>query len=189
MKLPLGVSVGLGFAPYAAFFIGARASSPGVGLWVALLAAIAIAALNRAANRPPKLLEIGAVALFAGLIGFTALTGWTWTFMTIRLVVDSGLFLIILGSLAAKLPFTLQYAQERVTENVRQSPQFRIVNNRITAGWAVAFLVLIGAHTATSTGFGLPIWGDLITTIVVLAAAIVFSVRYPAYARGARIQA
>lgn len=189
LKLPLAVAVGLGFAPYAAFSIAARAGFPDTGLWIAFFAACLIAALDWAANRAVKLLAIGAVAIFAVLIGFSIITGWTWTFMTIRLAVDSGLFLVIAGSLAVGQPFTLQYARDRSPETIWRSPRFIAINNRITCGWAVAFLILIVAHAANVAGLGLSVRGDLILSLATLAAAVLFSVRYPVYARKASVPA
>lgn len=183
MKLPLGVTIGLGFAPFAVFLLVARAGSPGVALWAACATAVVIAALNLMARRPPRVLEVGSAVLFAALAGVTALTGWNWTFMTLRLAVDTGLFLIIAGSLVAGRPFTLQYARERVPEAFWHAPLFVSVNNRITAVWAAAFVVLIAAHAATAASLGLSIRGDLIVTWAVLIAAVIFSLRYPAYAR------
>jgi hypothetical protein len=184
MKLPLGLTVGLGFAPYIVFSLFARAGSSNFGLWAALIAAIAIVLINRASKKPPRLLEIGALALFAALTAFSTVTTWAWTFMTLRLVVDCGLFFIIIGSLVVSQPFTIQYARERVPESVQRSPRFLMVNTRITAAWAAAFMILIAAHTANLAG-GLSVGGDLVVTIAPLSAAVFFSIRYPAYVRKA----
>ena len=177
MKLPLGLTVGLGFAPYIVFSLFARAGSSNIGLWAALIAAGAIVLINRATKKPPRLLEIGALALFAALTAFSTVTAWAWTFMTLRLVVDCGLFFIIVVSLVVSQPFTSQYARERVPESVQRSPRFLMVNTRITTAWAVAFMILIAAHTANLAGFGLSVGGDLVVTIAALSAAVFFSIR------------
>jgi hypothetical protein len=184
MKLPLSVNIAIGFAPYIAFFIGMRLASVEAGLWGALVVAIANAARDRAAGGSTKLLEVGAIVLFAALAGFTAVTHWDWTVMSVRLAVDLGLLAIIVGSLAVGQPFTMQYARERVAEEVWQRPLFASVNRRITLGWAGAFAVLAAAHAAVVFVPGVPVWADVAVTIGALAAAVRFSTWYPGFARG-----
>ena len=59
-------------------------------------------------GRTPKILEIGTVLLFGGLALY-ALTGTaSWSILGVRLLVDAGLLLIVLFSIAIGQPFTVQ---------------------------------------------------------------------------------
>ncbi len=182
MRLPLSLSIALGFAPYIAFFAGMRLISVEAGLWAALAVAIANAARDRIAGGSTKLLEIGAILLFAGLAGFTAVTHFDWTVMSIRLTVDLGLLAIVLVSLAVGQPFTMQYARESVPKEVWGHPLFKSINRHITWAWAAAFALLVAAHAAVVFGT-LPITADVAVNLLALAAAIRFSTWYPGYAR------
>ncbi|MFI5014704.1 MAG: hypothetical protein ACHQAY_20405 [Hyphomicrobiales bacterium] len=183
MRLPLSLGIALGFAPYIAFFIGMRLASAEAGLWAALVVAIVNAGRDRVAGGSTKLLEIGAILLFAALAGFTAVTHWAWTVMSVRLAVDIGLLAIMLVSLAVGQPFTVQYARERVAEEVWRTPLFAQVNRRITLAWALAFAILVAAHAAVVFDPSVPIWADIAVSIVALAAAVRFSTWYPGFAR------
>jgi hypothetical protein len=182
MKLPLSLSIGLGFAPYIAFFAFMRLISVEAGLWAALAVAIANAARDRFAGGSTKLLEIGAILLFAGLAGFTTVTHFDWTVMSVRLIVDLGLLAIVIVSLGVGQPFTMQYARESVPKEVWGHPLFKSINRDITLVWAAAFALLVAAHAAVVFGI-LPIMADIAVNLLALAAAIRFSTWYPGYAR------
>jgi hypothetical protein len=183
MKLPTGVNVLLGFAPYIAFFLVMRAVAVDVGLWAALVIAVFNAGRDWALTGSLKLLEVGTVLLFAALAIFTAAARWDWTVMAVRLAVDGGLLAIILGSLAVGRPFTLQYARERVPEQYWQAPLFIRVNRLITGAWAAAFTALVAAHAAVVFVPGVPLSLDIAVTILALALALWFSTWYPARVR------
>jgi hypothetical protein len=183
MKLPLGANIAIGFAPYLAFFVGMRFLSVIAGLWGALIIAAFIVFRGRASGGSMKILEIGAVLLFAALAIFTTVTRFDWSVMSVRLVVDAGLLVVILASLATGQPFTLQYARERVAREVWGHPLFKSINRDITLCWAAAFALLVAAHAAVVFGWGVPFAVDIALTVIVLAAAVRFSTWYPAYAR------
>ena len=183
MKIPLSVAIFLGFAPYVAFFVFMRLAGVEIGLWAALVAAMANAARDWARNHALKVLEIGNVVLFGALAVATAALHLDWTVMTVRLAVDIGLLGIILASLAIGTPFTLQYARERVPEAIQATPLFLRVNRIVTAAWAFAFALLVASHAAVVWLPGVPLTLDIVVTIAVLAGAIRFSTWYPARVR------
>jgi len=183
MKLPLSATILLGFAPYIAFFIGMRAVSVDAGLDAALIVAIANAGRDWLQTRSLKVLEVGNVVLFAALAGFTFAEHWTWSVMQVRLAVDAGLLAVVLASLAIGLPFTMQYARERVPEPVWKTPFFRTVNTHVTWAWAAAFAVLVAMHATVVFVPGMPVWLDIAASPLVLLAAFRFSIWYPAQAR------
>jgi hypothetical protein len=57
--------------------------------------------------------------------------------MAVRLAVAAGLPAIVLASLAAGRPFTLQYARERVPKQYWHAPLFLTINRRIA--WALGW--------------------------------------------------
>ena len=126
----------LGFAPYIAFFLFMQAVSIDLGLWAALIVAVLNAGRNWARSGSPKVLELGTVLLFAALAVFTSAAHWKWTVMAVRLAVDAGLLAIVLASLAAGRPFTLQYARERVPEQYWHAPLHQSPN-RLGVGWCL----------------------------------------------------
>jgi hypothetical protein len=183
MKLPLSLNIAIGFAPYIAFFLGMRLISVAAGLWGALAIAVLIVIRGRASGGSVKILEIGAFPLFAALAVFTSVTRFDWDVMSVRLVVDAGLLVVILASLAIGQPFTMQYAREQVARELWDHPLFKSINRDITLAWAAAFVVLVAAHAAVVFGGGVPLAADVVVTVIVLVAAVRFSAWYPGYAR------
>ena len=57
----------------------------------------------------------------------------TWSVVGVRALVDAGLLLIVLVSMAIGRPFTLQYAREQVAPEFWNSPEFVRTNYVITA--------------------------------------------------------
>lgn len=70
--------------------------------------------------------------LFGGLAVWTALAHGEWSVVGVRLWVDAGLLAIVLISMAVGQPFTLQYARERIAQEVRNTPEFIRSNYIIT---------------------------------------------------------
>jgi hypothetical protein len=170
----------LAFAPFIVFAIIDRLIGPTEGLVAGT--AVSAALLLRdwlSPNRAPKVLEIGTVILFGGLALYALLGGPTSSVFGIRLWVDAGLLLIVLVSLAARKPFTLQYAREKVAKELWDSPQFVRVNYVITWVWALAFAVMAIADILLVYVPGLPPRIGIIATILALVGAIKFTAWYP----------
>lgn len=98
--------------------------------------------------------------------------------MGVRLIVDAGLLLIVLVSLAIRKPFTLQYAREQVSKELWASPEFLRTNDVITAVWALAFAVMVAADWVLLTSDAPPRFG-IIATVLALVGAIKFTGWYP----------
>ena len=168
-----------GFAPYIAFFVALKLVAVETALWAAVAVALLIAGRNWAHSGFPKVLEIGSVVVFTAVAAFTFVEHWHWTLMGVRLAVDCGLLAIVLASLAIDRPFTLQYARERVSEQVWNSPLFLSVNRRITWVWAAAFAALVGAHAIVVFVPRAPVSLDIAVTVLALFGAFRFTQRYP----------
>ena len=129
-------------------------------------------------NRSPKLLEIGTAALFGALALYTLMAHPAWSIMGVRLVVDAGLLLIVVVSIAIRQPFTLQYAREQVPQALWTSREFmhqRCHHGGLGAGVCRAGRGRCGAaHDAGSAaGFG------IIATVLALVGAFKFTGWYP----------
>jgi len=172
----------LGFTPYLAFFVGIRIGSVDAAMWIAFVVAVLVALYGRWRGRSVKILEVGVVTLFGALAVFTGVTHWDWSLTAVRFAVDLGLLAIVLISIAIGRPFTLQYARERVAEGYWQSPLFLAINRRITWVWAAAFAALVTAHAAVVFS-RVPVWLDLVVTVLAFSYAINFTARYPEKAR------
>jgi hypothetical protein len=139
----------LAFAPFIAFAFIDRLLGSMAGLFAG--AAVAAALLVRdltIGHKTPKLLDIGAAVLFGALALYAGMFDPDWSIIAVRLYVDCGLFLVVVLSLAAGRPFTIQYARETVPEKFWASPEFLRKNYVISGVWALAFAVLIATELA-----------------------------------------
>ena len=139
----------LAFAPFLSFALLERS----VGTHGALLAATLVAGLlvgrdRWLRHRSFKLLEVGSLILFGALTIATRFSRFNPSILAVRLWVDGGLFVIVAGSILVGRPFSLQYAQERVSADVAGTPRFRSMNIKISAAWALAFAVIVIADVA-----------------------------------------
>jgi len=173
------MSILLGLSPFLIFFILMRLATPVAGL-LAALAVSSLLCLRMGWRRESvKILEVGSLILFGLLTGYTLLASPQWTVATVRLAVDSGLLAIALVSLAIDRPFTLQYARERVPEQYWGLPIFLLTNRIITGVWAATFAIHVLADAAAEYVSAIPIWLDVVVSIVAFVGAVVFSRRYP----------
>jgi intracellular septation protein A len=169
----------LSFGPFILFAVLMRFGD----VFFALIAAAALSALlivrERRRGKSVKILEAGTVGLFGGLAIFTAITRYDWTILEARLAVDAGLLAIVLGSLIARRPFTLQFAREEVPQEYWANPQFIATNYMISGVWAAAFVILVVADVVMAFFPTIPLWVGIVVTIVALAGAIWFTSWYP----------
>jgi len=153
-----------------------RADTLAAAAIVALVAAIVIAVPGITAGHP-KVLELGAVAAFAGftvvaLIADPSVTSWLERYA--RAISASLLALIAFGSLALT-PFTEQYARESVPKQFWSSPRFKQVNRDLTLMWAVVFLAMVPSHIVA--GIIDTRRGNTIFNWVIPIALIVYAVK------------
>jgi hypothetical protein len=170
----------LAFAPFIAF----AATDRLIGSVEGLVAGFAVSAalLLRdwlSPNRSPKLLEIGTAFLFGALALYTLFSHATWSIWGVRIAVDTGLFLIVVISIAIRQPFTLQYARESVPQALWSSREFLRTNDVISAVWALAFAVLVAADFVLLTMPDLPPRFGIIATVLALVGALKFTAWYP----------
>jgi hypothetical protein len=174
------MSILMSLMPFIVFFVLMRLVSPLVGLGAAFAASLLLCLRQWRRREAVKVLEIGSLMLFGALVLYSVIAAPTWTVATVRLAVDSGLFAIVVVSLAIGQPFTLQFARERVPQQYWTAPQFLVTNRRITAAWAGAFAVMTGADAAAQYADAIPLWIDITASVAAFAAALWFTQWYPA---------
>jgi hypothetical protein len=177
------MSVLLGLAPFIVFFALMRLVSPLAGLAAALAVSFLLCLHQWWRGKRVKVLEVGSLLLFGLLVFYTLIAVPHWSVATVRLAVDGGLFIIAVVSLAISMPFTLQYARERVPKEYWDSPIFFTTNQRITGAWAAAFAVMTTADALAEYVETIPLWIDVAASIAAFAAAVWFTQWYPGVVR------
>ncbi len=115
----------------------------------ALLIAIWIARPGIQAGNP-KVLELGAVVTFAAFTAASFMVDPSiahWLERYARAIAAGLLALIAFSSLLA-VPFTEQYAREKVPSQYWNSPKFKAINRRLTTIWALTFAAMVPFHIA-----------------------------------------
>ncbi|NUB22715.1 hypothetical protein GBZ26_26490, partial [Azospirillum formosense] len=138
-------------------------------------------ALYAVAGGPTQSVMGGAV-MGGAVMGGSVMGG---SVMGVRLLVDAGLLLIVLISIALRRPFTLQYAREQVAHEFWDDPRFIHTNYVITGVWALAFLVLVIADIVLLYRPDLPPRFGIVATVLALVGAIKFTSWYPERRRSA----
>ncbi|MFD0380638.1 hypothetical protein [Streptomyces sp. NPDC127112] len=176
----------VGMAPWIVFSLLAGPGRFEIAVGIALGLTVALVVAGRVVHRGSswKLLELADVVFFAALavIGALADDGtlrWLETYA--GEVASLTLTAIAFGSMAFRMPFTLQYARERTDPSVWHSPAFLRTNYMITGVWGLAFLV-----SALAGGFGDlvlhepdNIWTAWIVPVLAIVAALRFTAWYP----------
>jgi hypothetical protein len=176
----------LAFAPFAVFAILARATSPSTALLAAAITSVAILLRERfLLRRSWKVLEIGSALLFGGLGLYSAFAAAHWPLLAVRLYVDAGLLVIVLGSMVIRRPFTLQYAREETPREIWSAPEFVRANYLISGAWALAFAVMTGADVAMLYLTQIPLVFGIGVTVLALYGAVRFTSGYTAQAEKA----
>ena len=169
----------LAFAPFLGFALIDRLSGPTEGLIAGAVVSAALLLRDLIQGRTAKVLEIGTAILFGGLALYALLGRPSWSVVGVRLVVDAGLLLIVLASLAMRRPFTLQYARERVAPELWGEPGFVRTNYAITAVWALAFAVMVVAELVLLYVPDIPPRAGIVAIVLALVGAVKFTGWYP----------
>ena len=169
----------LAFAPFLAFALVDRLVGPTEGLVTGAAVSAALLPRDLVLGRTAKVLEIGTAILFGGLALYAMLGRPSWSVIGVRLVVDAGLLLIVLVSLAICRPFTLQYAREQVAPEHWGAPEFIRTNYVITAVWALAFAVMVAAELVLLYVPSIPPRAGIVAIVLALVGAVKFTGWYP----------
>ena len=173
----------LGFLPFILFDVLMRVSID-MALWIAFAAAFTLGIRSFLDTRVLKTLDAGNTALFGVLALYKGFIQPSLSPQAVMLAVESGLLAIMIASVVLHEPFTLQYAREQVAPEQWRSATFLRTNYVVTAVWMTALAVMTGADVAAALGHVISATIAAVVGLVALAAALTFSLRYPAYLKG-----
>jgi hypothetical protein len=170
----------LAFMPFLAFALGDRLLGSTAGLIAgALTSAALLVRSGSGRGRSLKILEVGTLCLFFGLLLFAFVAKPAWSILHVRLCVDSGLLAIVLISIAVRRPFSIQYAREQVPTEYWTAPGFIHANYVITTVWAAAFLVMVIADLTMLYLRAVPLSVGIVATVIAVVLAATFTGWYP----------
>lgn len=168
-------------APYGAYTFLMLVTSATVSVFAASAICLATVAIDVAQGRSVKILAAGSAIEFAAIGLYLALLDPTLGTLGIKLSVDVGIFVISLGSMLVRRPFTLQYAIESVPAETAAMPGFLYANYVITGAWTAAALLMAAANLVLLYVPGLPLWSSLAVAFAARNGAIYFTKWYPEY--------
>lgn len=168
-------------APFGAFTLLMLVTSATTSLFAASAICLITVAIDVARGRSVKILAAGAAIMFAAIGLYITLINPAFSTLGVKLSVDIGVFLISLGSMIFRRPFTLQYALEAVPAETAAIPGFITANYIITGAWTAAALLMMAANIALLYFPGLPLWSGLAVAFAARNSAIYFTKWYPEY--------
>ncbi|MBR1129696.1 hypothetical protein [Bradyrhizobium iriomotense] len=168
-------------APYGAYTVLMLLTSAMVSVFAASAICLATVAIDVARGRSVKVLAAGSAIVFAAIGLYLVLIDPALGPLGVKLSVDVGIFVISLGSMLVRHPFTLQYALESVPAETAAMPGFLTANYVITAAWTAAALLMAAANLVLLYVPGLPLWSSLAVAFAARNSAIYFTKWYPEY--------
>jgi hypothetical protein len=170
-------------APYAAFTGLMLVTSAAISLFTAAAVCLAVIGVDMYYGRSIKILGVGSVITFVAIGAYVTSVDPAFGNSAVKFSVDTGIFLISLGSMLLRYPFTLQYALEVVDPETAKLAGFIRANYIITAAWTGAMLLMMAGNVAMIYVPGLPIWVGLLAAFAVRNATVYFTKWYPQYRR------
>lgn len=175
-KRPMNLIVG--FAPFILFTLLSRLSAD-LALWMAFAAAFVVTIRDFVESPTLRLLDIGSLTLFALLALVRGFLDPNLSLAAVRFIAALSLFLLLAAPLALKRPFSVDYARLDPREAGWPPALFFKVNCRVSGVWVAAFALMAIADGAVTFAPELPLYASIAVSIVALAAAITFTLRYP----------
>ena len=172
----------LGFVPFILFAV-LMGISPDVALWAAFAAAFTLGMRSFLDTQVLKTLDAGSTVLFGLLALYKGFVQPSLSFGSVLLAVDGGLLAIMIASLLWHEPFTLQYAREQVARDEWDTALFLRTNYVVTGVWVAALALMTAADAVATFAAAISVTMAAAAGLVALAAALTFSLRYPAYLR------
>ncbi|PJJ00606.1 hypothetical protein BX264_0888 [Streptomyces sp. 2333.5] len=180
----------VGMAPWIAMsvLVGPGRYELAVGIALALAVALVLVGRVRHPGTSFKILEVSDVVFFAvmAVIGIFASAGThRWLENYSGEISNIALLMIALGSMAVRVPFTLQYAREQVPRELWREPAFLRTNYYITGVWGAAFGVaaISGAYGDLVLHNSNNLWTGWVIQIGAIIVALKFTQWYPEVVR------
>jgi hypothetical protein len=175
------MAIALILLPYAVYTLLMLAVSPALSLAAGAALCATVVIVDVAHGRSVKLLSTGSAVVFTALTCYCCSVDPGTSATAIRLAVDCGIFVVMLGSMLVGLPFTLQYAIESVSAETAAMPGFVQANYVISGVWATAIALMMAANMMMIFVPGLPIWAGLAIAFAARNSALYFTRWYPDY--------
>jgi hypothetical protein len=153
-------------------------TSASLSLFAGCAVALAIISFDVWKGRQLKILGAGAVVVFAALGVTQSLIDREWSDFSVRLTIDIGMLAVVLASIAARLPFTLQYAREQVDADTVAEPAFLRVNYILSWAWVAAMVLMLIADIMMIFFPALPMWTGLVAIYLARNGAVWFTKWY-----------
>ena len=169
----------VGFAPFILFALLSRLSAD-LALWVAFAAAFVVTTRDFVESSSLRLLDAGSLALFCLLALVRGFLAPSLSLVVVRFITETGLFLLLAGSLAIRRPFSIDYARQAPHEADWEPALFLKVNYIVSAVWVLAFAAMAIADGAITFNPNLQIYGSIAVSVLALAGAVTFTLLYPA---------
>nr|WSX53656.1 hypothetical protein OG409_34900 [Streptomyces sp. NBC_00974] len=176
----------VGLSPWIVFslVVGPGRFEWAVGLALALSVCLVVGGRLVRPGSSLKILELSDVVFFAimTVVGIFASDGtrrWLETYA--GEVSNIALAVIAFGSMLARVPFTLQYAREKVDKQFWDTPAFKRTNYMITGVWGLAFLInaIAGAYGDLVLRNPDNVWTGWIIQVLTIIGALRFTQWYP----------
>jgi hypothetical protein len=171
----------VGFAPFILFAFLSRLSAD-LALWMAFAAAFIVTIRDFVESPSLRLLDVGSLVLFALLALVRGFLDPNMSLAAVRFIAALALFLLLAIPLALKRPFSVDYARLDPKEKDWPPELFLRVNYLVSGAWVAAFAVMALADGAVTFSPELPLYASVAVSVVALAAAVTFTLRYPTLA-------
>jgi hypothetical protein len=169
--------------PFASFAMLTLVATAATSLFAAAAVAFAVVMFDVVRGGSVKILSAGCGLLFTALGCYITLVDGHWSNGALRLTIDGGVLAIALLSLTFRLPFTLQYAREKVDVETMKRPGFLRANYIITWAWTAAFVLMLVADMLMIYLPQLPLWFGFVVAFAARNCAVAFTKWYPKYHR------
>ncbi len=177
------MNIFIGLLPFLVFAVAARIAGLPAALCVAALTALALCARDwTGPRRHCGLLELVSLLVFGSLAVYAGVYRPTWPVMGVRLVVDTALLLVMLGSLLIGRPFTLGYARPEGDPAAWLTPRFIRGHYVVSGAWTAAVGAIVAADALVLLWPRTLVIGVAVIVTALLAASR-FTSRYAASLR------
>ena len=171
-------------APFMAFAAVSYVASLTLAVAAGAFVGLAALAVDYLLGRSTKLLGVATTMIFTGLAAYFAFSGNEWSATHVRLALNVGMLAIVVASIIAGRPFSLQYALERTDAATIAKPDFLKVNYVLSWVWAGTLALMTAGDMLAIYLPWLSLWIGLGLTLVVRNTAVRFTKWYPKYIGG-----
>lgn len=171
----------VGFAPFILFTLLSRLSAD-LALWIAFAAAFVVTIRDFVESPSLRLLDVVSLTLFALLALVRGFLDPNLSLAGVRFIAALVLLVALAIPLAFKRPFSVDYARLDPREAGWRPELFLRVNYIVSSVWVGAFALMTLADGAVTFNSDLPLYASIAVSVLALAFAITFTLRYPALA-------